>query len=129
MVTKERAEEIMEIYAKAWETKDPELIITLFTEDATYKEGVRGLYDGHKGIKKYWQEKVVEDQFEIKFKLMTLHVKNNIITASWEATFFDKPSNQYYFLNSIGIMEIKDNLIHKWKEAWISKKSDKPFTF
>ena len=129
MVTKERAEEIMQIYVQAWVERDPELIITIFTEDATYGEGLRGTYSGHEGIKKYWQEKVVGNQSEIKFKLKDLNVNENIVTATWEATFFDKETNKYIHLDSAGIMEIEDGKIKKWRETWISKRSDKPFIF
>lgn len=129
MITEERAQEIFDIYAKAWIGQDPELILTIFTEDATYGEGYRGTYHGHERIKKYWQEKVVENQRDIDFKLTKLEIHGNTIHAEWKAVFFGKETNKYYRLDSEGTAEIKDDKIHVWKETWVSQKSDTPFTF
>ena len=47
----------METYGRAWQTHDAGLVITLFTEDATYQENPFGApFNGHEAIGRYWRE-------------------------------------------------------------------------
>ena len=39
-LTKQQARDVLGVYIKAWETQDPDLIVTIFTPDATYHERV-----------------------------------------------------------------------------------------
>jgi ketosteroid isomerase-like protein len=55
-----------------WETRDPELIITIFTEEATYNDPKEPENFGRNAIKKYWETKVIGEQEDIKFTLLNL---------------------------------------------------------
>lgn len=68
-MTKERALELLEIYGRAWETRDPDLIVTIFSENATYLDPAEPENIGREAIRHYWQYKVVGEQEDIKFKL------------------------------------------------------------
>ena len=39
-LTKQDVREVLDVYIKAWETQDPDLIVTIFTPEATYHERV-----------------------------------------------------------------------------------------
>ena len=41
-LTREDVQEVLGIYVRAWETQDPDLIVTIFTPEATYHERVLG---------------------------------------------------------------------------------------
>lgn len=48
-------EEWVEGYRQAWEQRDADLVVTLFTEDATYRSNIfEGPARGHAGVREYW---------------------------------------------------------------------------
>lgn len=62
-LTEQHVRAVIATYIQAWVEKDPDLILSVFTEHATYHERV--LDDpivAHSGIRRYWQDKVVESQ-------------------------------------------------------------------
>jgi hypothetical protein len=69
-MTKEKALELLNIYGKAWVTRDPSLIVTIFTEDATYNDPHEPENIGRDAIRNYWVSKVVGEQKDISFKLL-----------------------------------------------------------
>jgi hypothetical protein len=62
-LTKQQVREVLDVYIRAWEGQDPALIVTIFTEEASYHERVMGEpIRGRDGIRDYWQTKVVGTQ-------------------------------------------------------------------
>ena len=58
--TREHVRKVIDVYMRAWVGQDPDLIVTIFTEDATYHERVLDEpIRGREGIRKYWTDKVV----------------------------------------------------------------------
>jgi len=53
-MTKDQATQILTIYGKAWMTRDPDLIVTIFTEDATYDDSHEPINIGRDAIRSYW---------------------------------------------------------------------------
>src|SRR5688500_18281032 len=54
----------IEAYRQAWETADADLVLTLFTEDASYRANpFEEPHHGHAGIRAYW-ESVTSQQRE-----------------------------------------------------------------
>lgn len=46
----------IEAYGRAWETADADLVLTLFTEDASYRSNpFEEPHLGHDGIRAYWE--------------------------------------------------------------------------
>ncbi|MCA2217664.1 nuclear transport factor 2 family protein [Jidongwangia harbinensis] len=61
----------VDTYIRAWIKQDPNLIVTVFTETATYHE--RALDEpirDHAGIREYWRTKVQESQRNITCELL-----------------------------------------------------------
>lgn len=78
MLNKALVKRLMTTYKEAWEKRDPEKIITIFTKDATYHERLHEKpFVGHKGIKKYWRDKVVGEEKDIKFILKKIYTDGN----------------------------------------------------
>jgi hypothetical protein len=73
---------VIETYIRAWVEQDPDLILTVFTETATYHERVldEPIRD-HAGIRKYWHTKVLRSQRNITCKLLHLYLEGNTAIA------------------------------------------------
>jgi len=85
----EEATKLIEIYGRAWETKDVELIGTIFTEEATYNDPKEKENIGRNAIKEYWKYKVVGEQDDITFDLKNVWIDGDTVVAEWHATFKD----------------------------------------
>jgi hypothetical protein len=89
-LTRQDVRDVLDIYIRAWERQDPNLIITIFTEDATYHERVlEAPIQNRDAIRDYWHTKVVESQANIKCKLLSLYLDGTTAIAEWEAEFDD----------------------------------------
>ena len=122
MINKEIAENILKIYEEAWIEQDFNKILSIFTEDGIYHERVlEEPFKGHNEIKQYWKEKVIEEQSEIKFKLLNYWVCENTLIAEWEASFNSNIKKSRVYMKEVAIMEIKDNKIKSLREYWQSK--------
>jgi ketosteroid isomerase-like protein len=53
-MTKEEAQKLIEIYGRAWENKDPDLITSVFTDDASYDDPHEPINNGKGAIRQYW---------------------------------------------------------------------------
>lgn len=122
-MTKERAHELLNIYAKAWVTRDPELILTIFTPDATYNDPREALNQGHKGIHDYWVNKVVNGQKDIIFKLRNLWIDGDTVVVEWEAQFIDTIRSLRVSLEEVAIFTVKGDIFGGLREYYKSVKT------
>ncbi|MBT3241485.1 nuclear transport factor 2 family protein [archaeon] len=79
--------DVMKKYGKAWENQDTELILDCFTKNGVYQESpLAKPYRGHKEIAKFWDEIVVGNTKDIKFKTGKCWVSADEKTgfAEWE---------------------------------------------
>jgi len=119
MVSRKTVENILTVYENAWVNQDPDKILTIFTKDAIYHERVlKEPYVGHKQIRKYWQSKVVEEQSNIKFKLLNFYIEGDVVVAEWDITFFNNRKNKKIHMKEVGIFEIVKNKIKSIREYW-----------
>ena len=123
-MTKEEAIKLIEIYGRAWETRDPELIITLFTEEATYNDPKEPENIGRDAIKKYWETKVIGEQEHIKFKLLHVWVDGETVIAEWFATFKDIKRNLYIEMTEVAIFAVKEGKFSSLREYYKSVKTE-----
>ncbi|MGW5519302.1 nuclear transport factor 2 family protein [Nocardia africana] len=119
MLSKDEVRGVIDVYIKAWETQDPDLIVTIFTPDATYAERVfEEPHRGEDGIRAYWQSKVVGEQSNISCQLLNLYLDGNVATAEWEAEF-DTPAGRKR-MREVAILEFRGGLISSLREYWSS---------
>ncbi len=122
MTNKAEVGKLLKIYKEAWEKRDTEKILRIFTKDATYQERpIDKPFVGHKGIKKYWTDKVVGEQENIRFKLKKIYVDGNNAVAEWEAKFHDVKRKVKIHLFVVAILEIKNGKIKSLRGYWHSK--------
>jgi hypothetical protein len=54
--------DVIDTYIRAWVEKDPDLIVTIFTDTATYHERVlEEPIRNRKGIREYWSSQAIAD--------------------------------------------------------------------
>jgi ketosteroid isomerase-like protein len=114
---------IIDIYLKAWVTQDPDLIVTIFTEDATYhervlEEPIRTL----SGIREYWETKVVAEQANIDARLLALYRDGDTVIAEWEAVFDDVVQNCRKRMREVAILVFCGEKIASLREYWASER-------
>jgi SnoaL-like domain len=114
---------IIDVYIKAWETQDPDLILTVFTPDAIYHERVlqEPSIRGHAGIKDYWQEKVVKSQANITCELLSMHVDGTTVICEWLAEFDDLAEGVRKRMKEIAVMVFDGQRVSSLREYWASE--------
>lgn len=120
MLTKDTVRRVIDTYFQAWERQDPALIITIFTEDATYAErAFEPPHRGHDGITAYWKDKVVGDESDIRCRLLSLYLDGETAIAEWEAEFADQGVPKV--MREVAILEFDGDKIASLREYWQSK--------
>ena len=121
----ERAEvlRIIDTYITAWQQQDPDLIVTIFTENATYHERVLGdPIRTRAGIHRYWREKVVANQARIQCRVLSLYIDGDTAIVEWEAHFDDKEVGVRKRMREVAILEFEGGLIASLREYWASER-------
>jgi hypothetical protein len=76
-------------YDRAWETADEDLIVSLFTEDASYRSSpFRAPYRGHTEIRAYWR-RGAGGQRETDVRMGTPLRDGNRVAVEWWTTMID----------------------------------------
>jgi ketosteroid isomerase-like protein len=122
-LTRQAAREVIETYIRAWETQDPDLIVTIFTPAATYHERVMTWppMAGSEAIRRYWQEKVVEGQANITCELLSLYLDGNTVIAEWDASFNEPAKGVRKHIREVALLDFEGELIASLREYWASE--------
>lgn len=121
-LTKQQVREVLDVYIRAWETQDPDLICTIFTDRATYHERVMGEpIRGRDGIRSYWQTKVVEGQANITCDLLNLYLDDSTAIAEWQAEFDDTAQQVRKRMREVALLVFNGHLIESLREYWASE--------
>jgi hypothetical protein len=121
-LTKQQARAVLGVYIKAWETQDPDLIVTIFTPTATYHERVlQDPIPDREAIHRYWQTKVVQSQANITCKLLSLYLDESTVIAEWEAEFDDLAKGERKRMLEIAVLTFEGELISSLREYWASE--------
>ncbi|MFI7126043.1 nuclear transport factor 2 family protein [Nonomuraea sp. NPDC050153] len=122
-LTKQDVREVLDVYIRAWEGQDPDLIITIFTEDATYHERVlEAPIPNREAIREYWESKVVASQANIKCELLNLYLDGSTAIAEWEAEFDDVAQRVRKRMREIAVLDFEGRQIAALREYWSSEK-------
>lgn len=88
-LTKQDVRDVLAVYIRAWETQDPDLIVTIFTERATYHERVlEAPIPNRDAIRQYWATKVAQEQANIKAKLLNVYLDGDTSGRRSSTTWF-----------------------------------------
>lgn len=122
-MNKEHVTALLKIYGDAWVTRNPNLIVSIFTEDATYHDPHEPLNQGIDAICSYWGRKVVGEQTDITFELRNVWIDGDTAIAEWKAEFTDIKKNLRVHLDEIAILGLKDGKFSSLREYYKSTKS------
>ena len=79
---KQQVREVIDVYIQAWETQEPDRVVTIFTRSATYHERVlQDPIPDREAICRYWQSKVVQAQANIRCELLGLYLNGDTVIA------------------------------------------------
>jgi ketosteroid isomerase-like protein len=120
-LTRQDVRRVLDIYIQAWERQDPDLIVTIFTDDATYHERVlEAPIPDREAIRAYWETKVVGAQANIQCKLLNLYLDGSTAIAEWEAEFDDVAQGVRKRMREIAVLVFEGCLIASLREYWAS---------
>lgn len=117
----------LELYKKAWEERNPDLVSELFADDIVMRETpYTAPFEGLEAVKKYWEEGARDSQMNIEFSYEVIAVKSNHAFAKWNAEF-DRISNKVQ-VKLDGILEVQFNEKQKAVifNEWWHRKEIKP---
>jgi uncharacterized protein (TIGR02246 family) len=122
VLTKQDVRDVIDVYIRAWRTQDPDLIVTIFTPDATYHERVmEAPIPDREAIRAYWQSKVVGAQANITCRLLNLYLDGDTAIAEWLAEFDDMPQGLRKRMKEIAVLTFEGRLISSLREYWASE--------
>jgi len=114
---------IMEAYGRAWEIHDADLVLSLFTEDATYQENpFSEPMAGHAAIRRYWNEATgphrdVKSRWDYAGSARDLHI------VEWSASFHRADVNHRIELRGIMLLEFRGQRIFRFREYWVRRQN------
>lgn len=121
-LTKQDVRDVIDVYIRAWETQDSDLIVTIFTPAATYHERVmEGPIPDREAIREYWQSKVIGAQANITCRLLNLYLDGDTAIAEWEAEFDDVAQGVRKRMREIAVLVFEGRLIASLREYWASE--------
>lgn len=122
-LTRQDVRKTVETYIEAWTTQNPDLIVTIFTETATYHERVMQdiTIPDREAIRRYWQAKVVEAQANISCRLVNLYLDGDTAIAEWFAEFDDVAQGVRKRMQEIAVLEFEGRQISSLREYWASE--------
>lgn len=117
----------MQGYKRAWEERDVELVLALFTGDVDYRESRFGEpLRGFKSLEDYWRARVAEYQRDVHFHFQVWAVSNMELYAGFQAQFVWLPINGIMELDAacrIRFVRDSDGNIRANKfEEWLSQR-------
>src|SRR5262245_4505794 len=97
----------LERYRRAWETRDADAVVALFTDTATYCETPFGApIQGRGRIHAYWRA-ATDRQRDVKFSHEVLSVTGDTGIARWRAEFTREPSGLKVRLDGVFLLEFE----------------------
>lgn len=124
-LTKQHVRVVVETYLEAWVNQDPDLIVTIFTDRATYHERVlKAPIRNREGIRAYWQNKVVRSQANISCQLLNIYLDGDTAIAEWEVEFDHLAEKIRKRMREVAILVFEGPLIASLREYWSSEPID-----
>ena len=113
----------LDSYGSAWEERDPEAVIRLFAEDATYQETPFSQpMRGREAIRQYWSKAVVAYQEQVRFAFEVLAITEVTAIAHWWASFVRISSKTRASLDGVFLLTFDAaGLCRELREWWVRK--------
>lgn len=118
-MTFERFERWLDAYKRAWETRDPEAAVALFTEDATYRvTPFREPEVYRDGIRRYWVG-ATGDQRNVQFGSEMLASNGDTGICRWHVLFQLPADSVRVEIDGIFVFTLNEvDLCREFREWW-----------
>lgn len=100
--------------------QDPDLIVQIFTDDATYDDPHEPLNVGREQIRAYWARKVCSEESDIAFDLMNVWVDGDTVIAEWRAEF-TKANTKRIKMREVAILTSKEGKFRSLREYYTTR--------
>lgn len=109
----------LERYGSAWQNRDPEAAVSLFSADASYQETPYDIpMQGSKEIREYWED-VPRFQENITFQWEVYCVSGERGIAHWQAEFTRRSTGVRVRLDGLLVADFDANgLCRTFREWW-----------
>jgi hypothetical protein len=112
----------LDAYGCAWENRNPELIIKIFTKDAIYHEiPLDPPICGIDAIEKYWAN-IPQTQENVKFKYEILSVTDRYGIAQWNTNYVSIRTGEEIKMDGIFVIQLDDSnkceVLREWWHAY-----------
>ena len=108
----------IEGYRRAWEENDRDLLVTLFTESASYRSSpFREPYVGHDGIRAYWQ-RAAGTQHAVEVRMGKPLVHGNAVAVEWWTTMVDADEGEVTLPGCLLLQFEPDGRCFDLREYW-----------
>jgi ketosteroid isomerase-like protein len=108
----------IEGYRRAWEENDAELLLTLFTEDASYRSSpFREPSLGHAGIRAYW-ERTAGTQRGVEVRMGEPVVEGNVVAVEWWTTMDEADDGEITLPGCLLLQFAADGRCFDLREYW-----------
>jgi ketosteroid isomerase-like protein len=106
-------------YATAWERADSDLVVTLFSEDATYRSHIfKEPHRGREGVRTYW-ERATSSQESVTVRWGTPVVDGRMVAVEWWTTMRDSEAAMDITLPGVLLLEFaSDDRCVSLREYW-----------
>ena len=112
------AQDLLEQYKRAWERRDPDLAMALYSEDAEvrldpFEEPARGANE----IREIWND-VAATQDHVEFDAERIWVVEHTILASWHAAFTRRSSSERVRIRGFSTFELDESGLIERARQW-----------
>jgi SnoaL-like domain len=108
----------IEGYRRAWAENDAELLLTLFTEDASYRSSpFREPNLGHDAIRGYWAS-AAGTQRDVDVRMGEPLVNGNIVAVEWWTTMLDAEDGELTLPGCLLLQFAPDGRCFDLREYW-----------
>ncbi len=112
-------QDLLEAYKRAWERRDPNLAVSLFSEDAEYREDpFEEPMRGSNAIRAYWNT-AAATQVNMEFDAERIWVVGRAVLASWHAAYTRRSDAQRVRLRGFMTLELNERgKVFRFREWW-----------
>lgn len=117
-VTYAAAGELLADFARAYETFDGALVVSLFTPDAEYHEDAFGPpMVGHNAIRAYWLS-AADEQDQVEFTIERHLVSGDTVVGIWHLSYVVRADGERRRASGVLVLDLRDGRIERLREWW-----------
>jgi nuclear transport factor 2 (NTF2) superfamily protein len=122
-LTHGHGQDLLAAYKEAWERRDPERAVALFSEEAEYREDpFAESLRGRNAIRAYWNAVAAEQQ-HVEFDAEQIWVSGRTVLASWHAAFSRLATAERVRMRGFMTLEVNEaGLVWRFRE-WAQQRT------